>query len=69
MEYEWQTWINSLETIYDFLLQLDWNTLSKQRKHNAGLLMQHFIGWILRTYDHEQALLSLNIRRLLNIKK
>ena len=69
MEYEWQTWINSIVTIYDFLLQLDWNTLSRQRKHNAGLVMQQCIGSILITHDHEQALLYLNIRGLLNIKK
>ena len=69
MEYEWQTWINSIVTIYDFLLQLDWNTLSRQRKHDAGLVMQQCIGSILITHDHEQALLYLNIRGLLNIKK
>ena len=69
MEYEWRTWINSTVTICDFLLQLDWNTLSRQRKHNVGLVMQQCIGSILRTHEHEQALLYLNIRRLLNIKK
>ena len=69
MEYEWQTWINFIVTIYDFLLQLELNTLSRQRKQNAGLVMQQYFGSILRKNDHEKTLIYLNIRKLLNIKK